>query len=100
MLKKFCYISVFFRQKLVASLEDRHLYSKTLERLRKFASDRAATEHDHVFRLLLYLFENGFIGEIGNALDAFDLGTHGTAAGIDHKIASRRSLPIHSHSSR
>jgi hypothetical protein len=41
-LKKFSHISIFSWQKLIATLDDRHLHAKAAERLREFATDRSA----------------------------------------------------------
>ena len=65
-LKKFRHISIFSWQKLIATLDDRHLHTKAPECLREFASDRAAAEHDHAFGFSFQLIENRFISEIGD----------------------------------
>src|SRR6266496_2421335 len=96
-LKKFCHISIVSWQKLIATLDDRHLHIKAPECLRKFAANRTAAKHDHTFGLFLQLIENRLVGEIGNLIDTFDFRDDRAAAGSDHKISCTKSLPSHFH---
>src|SRR5207248_11072583 len=61
------------------------LHTKAPERLREFATDRTATEHNHAFGFFLQLIENGFVSKIGNLIDAFDSRDRRAAAGGDRK---------------
>src|SRR5437762_1753392 len=97
MLKKFCYISIFSWQKLIATLDDRHLHTKAPECLREFAADRTAAKHNHAFRLLFKLIENRLICEIGNLIDAFDFRDDWSAAGRDYEIFRAQSLAVYFH---
>src|SRR2546425_10079933 len=96
-LKKFRHISIFSWQKLVAALDDRQLHAEAAECLREFASDRAAAEHDHALRPFVQLVENGFVREIWNVVDAFDLRNEGATAGCDDEILRAKLLIIHFH---
>src|SRR5882724_12214017 len=99
-LKKFRHISIFPGQKLVAPLDDRQLHAEPAECLREFATDRAAAEHDHALRLLVQLVENGFVREIWNVVDAFDLRNDGATAGCDDEILGAKLLTVHFHFAR
>src|SRR6266571_5049531 len=94
-LKKFCHISIFSWQQLIATLDDRHLHTNAPECLREFASDRAAAKHDHAFRLSFKLIENRFVGEIRNLIDSFDFRNHRTASCSDHEILRAQLLPVY-----
>src|SRR2546430_17171291 len=93
-LKKLCHISIFSWQKLIATLDDRHLHTEAPERLREFASDRAAAEHDHAFGFGFQLIEDRFVGEIGDVIDAFDFRNHRTASCSDDEIFRAQSLTL------
>src|SRR5438034_8205770 len=93
-LKKFRHISIFSWQKPVATLDDRQLHAESAECLRKFATDRAAAEHDHALRLFVQLVENGFVREIWNVVNAFDLRNHCATAGCDDEILGAKSLTL------
>src|SRR5881394_3539495 len=85
-LKKFCHISIFSWQKLIATLEDHHLHTKAPECLREFAANRPTAEHDHALGFLFQLVENSLVGEIGNLIDAFDFRNCRAASGGDDKM--------------
>src|SRR5438093_12317423 len=86
MLKKFRHVWIFSGQKLVATLDDRQLHAESAECLREFATDRDAAEHDHALRLFVQLVENGFVREIWNVVDDFDLRYEGANDGSDTEI--------------
>src|SRR5207253_2915783 len=93
-LNKFRHVSIFSWQKLVATLDDRQLHVESAECLREFATDRAAAEHDHTLRLFVQLVENGFVREIWNVVNTFDLRYEGATAGCDDEILGAQSLTL------
>ena len=95
MLKKFCYISIFSWQKLIATLDDRHLHTKPLECLREFAANGAAAKHDQAFRFFLQLVEDCFVREIRNRVDAFHFWNRCAASRSDDKIFRVQFLTIY-----
>ena len=87
-------IDIFHRQNLSGRLQNRNLYTESLKRLPKLATDWAAAEHDHAFRLFIQLVENCFVREIRDAIDAFDFWNRGAAAGGEYEISGTQLLTI------